>query len=149
MGDSADDFVRNLQEQIFQEIQEAYGEKAYHRWLHPVYMGSIKNPDGYACLTGVCGDTMEIFLRFENGRVKEALFRADGCGSSIVSASFAAEMALGKNPDELLEITGKAILDELEKLPKEDEHCAFLAAETLQEALNDYMIKQTRTKQYE
>ena len=144
MGNSADDFVRNLQEQIFQEIQEAYGEKAYHRWLHPVYMGSIKNPDGYASLTGVCGDTMELFLRFENGRVKEALFRADGCGSSIVSGSFAAEMALGKNPDELLEITGEAILDELEKLPKEDEHCAFLAAETLQEALNDYMIKMSR-----
>lgn len=144
MPGSVDDFVRNLQEQIFQETKEAYGEKAYHRWLDPLFMGSIKNPDGYACLTGVCGDTMEIFLSFENGRVKEALFRADGCGSSIVSGSFAAEMAMGKDPDELVEITGEAILETLGKLPKEDEHCAFLAAETLQEALNDYMIKQTQ-----
>lgn len=143
MSDTLDDFVRNLQKQIFEETEEAYGEKAFHRWLDPVYMGAIKEPDGYACVTGVCGDTMEIFLKFENHRVKEASFKADGCGSSIVCGSFAAEMSLGKNPDELLEITGQAILEQLEKLPKEDEHCASLAAETLQEALNDYMIKQT------
>ena len=144
MGEIVDDFVRNLQEQIFQETKEAYGEKAFRRWLDPVCMGAIKGPDGYACLSGVCGDTMEIFLRFENNRVKEASFQADGCGSSIVCGSFAAEMSLGKNPDELLEVTSEAILQELEKLPKEDEHCASLAAETLQEALNDYMIKQTQ-----
>ena len=143
MGETVDDFVRNLQKQIFEETKEAYGEKAFQRWLDPVYMGAIREPDGYACLTGVCGDTMEIFLKFENHRVKESSFQSDGCGSSIVCGSFAAEMSLGKNPDELLEITGEAILEELGKLPKEDEHCASLAAETLQEALNDYMIKQT------
>ena len=143
MGETVDDFVRNLQKQIFEETKGAYGEKAFHRWLDPVYMGAIREPDGYACLTGVCGDTMEIFLKFENHRVKESSFQSDGCGSSIVCGSFAAEMSLGKNPDELLEITGEAILEELGKLPKEDEHCASLAAETLQEALNDYMIKQT------
>jgi nitrogen fixation NifU-like protein len=143
MGEAEDKFVRDLQEQIFEETKEAYGETAFNRWLDPVYMGAIKEPDGYACLTGVCGDSMEIFLRFENDRVKEASFQADGCGSSIVCGSFAAEMSLGKNPDELLEVTAQAILEELEKLPKEDEHCASLAAETLQEALNDYMMKQT------
>jgi nitrogen fixation NifU-like protein len=145
VGEAEDKFVRELQEQILEETKEAYGEKALHRWLDPLYMGPIKEPDGYACLTGVCGDTMEIFLRFENNRVKEASFRADGCGSSIVCGSFAAEMSLGKDPDELLEVTSEAILKKLEKLPKEDEHCASLAAETLQEALNDYMTKQTRT----
>jgi nitrogen fixation NifU-like protein len=28
--------------------------------------------------------------------------------------------------------------------PKEEAHCAFLAAETLQDALNDYMRKQRK-----
>lgn len=143
MGEAEDKFVRELQEQIFEETKEAYGETAFHRWLDPLHLGAIKEPDGYACLTGVCGDTMQIFLRFENNRVKEASFQADGCGSSIVCGSFAAEMSLGKDPDELLEVTSEAILKRLEKLPKEDEHCASLAAETLQEALNDYMIKHT------
>jgi nitrogen fixation NifU-like protein len=52
-------------------------------------------------------------------------------------------MAIGKNPDEILEITGEAILKKLGGLPEEDRHCAFLAAATLQEALNTYMIKAT------
>jgi nitrogen fixation NifU-like protein len=50
-------------------------------------------------------------------------------------------MSLGKNPDELLEITGDAILEKLGGLPKDEQHRAFLAGETLQEALNNYMIK--------
>ena len=144
MGEAEDKFVRDLQEQILEETRAAYGDTAFYRWLDPLYMGAIKEPDGYACLTGVCGDTMEIYLRFENDRIKEASFQADGCGSSIVCGSFAAEMSLGKTPDELLEITAEAILEKLEKLPKEDEHCASLAAETLQEALNDYMVKQSK-----
>ena len=32
----------------------------------------------------------------------------------------------------------------LGSFPEESRHCAFLAADTLQDALNDYMIKGTR-----
>jgi nitrogen fixation NifU-like protein len=50
-------------------------------------------------------------------------------------------MSIGKNPEDLLEITGEAIKEKLGGIPKEDEHCAFLAPETLQGALNDYMMR--------
>ena len=60
--------------------------------------------------------------------------------------SFAAEMALGKNPDEIIDITGEVILKKVGGLPEEDKHCAFLYVEALQEALNDYMIKQKSKK---
>ena len=141
MSDTFDNFVKDLQEQIYKDAREAYGTKAFERWLNPMYMGNINDPDGYASVKGKCGDTMEIFLKFENELVKEASYRTDGCGSSNVCGSFAAEMALGKGPDEILEITGEAILEKLGGLPKEEKHCAFLSAETLQEALNDYMVK--------
>lgn len=144
MGDTLDDFVHDIKEQIYEETKEAYGEIAYQRWLNPLFMGPMKNPDGYARSRGVCGDTMEIFLKFEGGRVKEASFQADGCGSSSVCASFAAELSMGKAPDELLAISGEVIMKKLGGLPKEDEHLAFLAAETLQQALNDYMIKKAK-----
>jgi nitrogen fixation NifU-like protein len=142
MSDDFDNFARNLQKQIFEDTKNAYGGVAFERWLHPQYMGKIDNPDGYARVTGPCHDTMEIFLRFERGRVSEASFQTDGCGSSAVCGSFAAEMARGKTPDELLDVTGDAILERLGGLPEEEEHCAFLAGETLQEALHDYMVKQ-------
>ena len=92
---------------------------------------------------------MEIYLKFGDNRVKEAVYQTDGCGSSNVCGSFAAEMSLGKNPDELLEITGEKILKKLGRFPQEEEHCAFLAAETLQEALNNFLIKQTKKQRQE
>ncbi len=144
MGSELDDFVQDLQNRIYDETKEAYGEVAFERWLNPLYAGSMDNPDGYGRVTGSCGDTMQIFLKFENDRIKEASFQTDGCGSSAVCGSFAAEMAIGKNPDELTDITGEKIIEKLGGLPKEDEHCAFLSAETLQEALHDYMTKQAK-----
>lgn len=147
MVDTLDDFVHEIKEQIYEETKEAYGEKAYQRWLKPLFMGSMNNPDGYARSVGVCGDTMEIFLKLEGDRVKQALFQADGCGSSSVCASFAVELSLGKAPGEVLAISGEVIMETLEGLPKEDEHLAFLAAETLQQALNDYMIKKARKEE--
>ena len=143
MNETLDDFARRLQEQIFEDTRNAYGEKAYHRWLHPVYFGTIDAPDGYARVTGKCGDTMEIYLKFENGRVKEAAYTTDGCGSSHICGSYTAEMAMGKDPDEIALISGEVILKELERFPQDEQHCAFLAAETLQEALHVYMKRQT------
>ena len=145
MSKDLDNFVKGLQNQIFEETRAAYGDVAFERWIKPLYMGGINNPDGYGRITGSCSDTMQIFLKFENDKVKEASFQTDGCGSSTVCGSFAAEMALGKSPDEILDITGEAILKKLGGLPEEERHCAFLSAEALQEALNDYMIKQKRS----
>jgi nitrogen fixation NifU-like protein len=146
MDESVDDFVRELKKQIVVEIKESYGEKAYHRWQNIVHMESMKDPDGYAYLHGICGDSMEIFLKFEMDKVKKASFQTDGCGSSQVCGSVAAELAIGKSPDELLDITEDVIMKELGGLPTDDAHCASLAAETLQQALNDYMTKQTKNK---
>jgi nitrogen fixation NifU-like protein len=146
MTDDLDDFVLKLQDQIYEDTRDAYGQRAFERWLKPLYVGAMTDPDGYGCVHGTCGDTMEIFLRFEEDRVREATFQTDGCGSSTVCGSFAAELALGKSPDELVEITGEMILDVLGGLPKEDQHCAFLAADTLHESMNDYMIKEARKR---
>ena len=128
MENDFDDFVNKLQQKIFEDTREAYGEVAFEHWQNPIYQGEMENPDGHARITGKCGDTMEIFLKFHNDRTQKALYQTDGCGSSMVCGSIAAEMAIGKSPDELLAITGEAILKKLGRFPKEDEHCAFLAA---------------------
>ena len=144
MDDEFDDFVKGLQDQIFDETRAVYGEVAFQRWLKPLYMGAMEDPEGYGRVTGTCGDTIEMFLQFESDRVKKASFQTDGCGSSTICGSFAAELAHGKSPEEILEITGEMILDVLGGLPQKDRHCAFLASDTLHEAMNDYMIRQTR-----
>ena len=142
MSDKLDEFVNNLQDQIFNETRKAYGELGYQRWRQPKYRGRMEDADAHGCLTGTCGDTMQIFLRFDNGRVKAASFLTDGCGASTVCGSLAAELALDRLPDELTGITGEQILAMLGVFPEEDRHCAFLAAATVQDALDDYMRKQ-------
>ena len=142
MSEELDKFVQQLQDQIYEESRKAYGEKAFERWLNPKQMGSLEDPDGWGHIVGSCGDAMEIFLKFENGRVKDATFRTNGCGASVACGSFAAEMAVGKSPDELLEVTKEAILKTVGGLPEQEEHCAQLASETLQEALHSYMLAQ-------
>ncbi len=144
MSEELDKFVQQLQDQIYEESRKAYGEKAFERWLNPQRMGALEDPDGWGRIVGSCGDAMEIFLKFENGRVKEATFRTNGCGASVACGSFAAEMAVGKSPDELLQVTKEAILETLGGLPEQEEHCAQLASETLQEALHSYMTARGR-----
>jgi nitrogen fixation protein NifU and related proteins len=142
MGDRLDNFVNSLQDRIFEETRAAYGELGFQRWRQPLYSGAMADADGHARLTGSCGDTMQLFLKFENAKVGAASFLTDGCGASTVCGSLAAELALGKTVDELAGITGDAILGILGVFPEEDRHCAFLAAQTLQEALGDYLRKQ-------
>jgi len=139
MNDRIDDFISGLQERIFEETRAAYGEVGFQRWRKPLYTGAMDNADGYGRLKGTCGDTMQIFLKFEKERVKAATYLTDGCGSSAVCGSLAAELSLGKTPDELMDFSGEKILVVLGVFPEEDQHCAFLAAETVQDAVEDYM----------
>lgn len=144
MTDTIDTFVASLQEQIFDETRLAFGEAGFQRWRNPLFRGPMADADSHARLKGSCGDSMEIFLKFDNDRVDDAAYLTDGCGASTVCGSFAAEMAIGKTPDQLLEITGDAILQKIGTFPQDDRHCAFLAAETLQEALSRYMAGQVK-----
>lgn len=138
MSDKLDNFLKELQDQIYDETLRDYGKKAFDRWLDPVHMRSMENPDAHGRIKGSCGDTMEIFLRFEKGKVREASFLTDGCGPSMICGSLAAELALGKEPDEIRKITAETILEIIGGLPDEDVHCASLAANTLQVALHNY-----------
>lgn len=141
MNEKFDEMVQELQKLILEETRKQFGEKVYERWQRPWYMGALEDPDGHARVKGSCGDSMEIFLHFENDRVVNASFQTDGCGPTVVCGSYAAEMAFTKTPNQLFEITGASILKELDGLPPDHQHCAYLAADALQAAADDYMIK--------
>ena len=138
--DEMDAFVEQLQQEIFNEAKEALGEKGFDRWRNPKFTGRMENSDGFGRVTGECGDTMEIYLKFKDDRVVDASYFTDGCASSSVSGSFAAELTLGKTPDEITDISPEIVLSTIGRLPDEDVHCATLASRTVQEALSQYMI---------
>lgn len=137
--DKLDKFLDQLQEDIFDEAKSALGERGFERWRNPKYNGRMKHPDGWARVKGECGDTMEIYLQFKDGRVACASYFTDGCASSTVSGSFAAELTLNKTPEELTDITADHVLTAIGKLPEADRHCTTLAARTIQAAVDNYM----------
>lgn len=118
-------------------------------WFVVYYMlsPSVKDPDGKAKITGKCGDTMELCLKFKDGKVANTSFWTDGCAYSYNSIAAAAELVKGKTPDEIVDIDADKIQEFIGGLPQTHIHCAKLAEETLQAALNDYMVKITCTKQ--
>jgi len=106
---------------------------------NPRNTASIANADGFAAVTGTCGDTMKIWLHVRNGIIREIAFRTDGCATSIASGSMATELAKGGTIREAVRITQADVLEALGGLPAESQHCALLAASTLTAAVRDYL----------
>ena len=136
-----DDFIDKLQEQIFKETREAYGEEVFSRWQNPRFMGRITNASSVGRVTGTCGDSMAIYLRIENDHIQRASFFTNGCGASVACGSMAVELATGKQIDDALCIGGDTILEALGGLPEEESHCAYLSAETLMAAIHEWMFQ--------
>lgn len=126
-----------LQEQIREKMLEMYSETVVDHNLNPRNLGSFKDADGFARVTGPCGDTMEIWLKVNGTTIVRAGFTTDGCGTTIASASMITEMAKGKSLAEAQRISQKDVLEALDGLPEESEHCALLASNTLRAAIMD------------
>ena len=123
-------------------MEEHYSEKAIEYAVNPRNVGSIDGADGFACITGPCGDTMEIWLKVTGDRVSGATFYTDGCGATIAAGSMVTELAKGKTTAEAQRIGQQEIMHALHGLPEDHQHCALLAANTLKGALADFRAMQ-------
>lgn len=139
-----DALIDKIQGEVFDEAKEALGNRGFERWRNPKFCGRLEGADGYAKLTGDCGDTMEMYLMIRDEKVAKVGYFTDGCSSSSIAGSFAAELATGKEFTEVLDLRGTDVLSEIGRFPEAEEHCAHLAIRTLQEALNSYLVKQTK-----
>lgn len=120
------------------QVGGVYSDTVIDRAHHPRNLGALERADGFARVTGPCGDTMEIWLKVWGGVITEVTFMTDGCGTSIASGSMVTELARGKTIGEALRIGQGDVLDALGGLPEDSCHCALLAANTLKEAIKDY-----------
>jgi nitrogen fixation NifU-like protein len=132
--------ARKLQEETERRVLERYGPTALDHWKNPRNLGLLDDPDGYARVSGACGDTMEMSVRLDGDTVAACGFQTDGCGTTMICGSAATWLALNRTFVEALgAVSARGILELLGGLPEEDVHCAELAAETLRRALADYL----------
>lgn len=113
-------------------------------WFFVYYFANpvLEDPDGIAKVVGNCGDTMEIGLKFKDGRVEAAHHWTNGCSFSKHCVETAANLARTKTVAELQKINMVSIMDEVGQLPETHLHCAQLAEITLQRCVDNYLDRQ-------
>lgn len=123
-----------------------YSEKVMEHFQHPRNVGEIKDADGIGEVGNpICGDIMKIYIKVKNDKIVDCKFKTFGCGAAIATSSMVTEMVKGKNIDEALKISNKAVAEALGGLPAIKMHCSNLAADGLSKAIEDYK-KKSKTK---
>ena len=121
------------------DARKIYSETVIDHAMNPMNLGTMDNFDGFARITGPCGDTMEVWLKVNNDTITNINFMTDGCGTSLASGSMMTELVKGRSISVAIRICQQDVLEALEGLPEESQHCALLAANTLKAAIRDCM----------
>lgn len=137
MSAENDKFLQELQESMLKGLSENLKNEV----LNPRNIGKIDDPDSYVRVTGVCGDTIEMYLSVESGKIINIKFLTNGCGATIACSSYTTRISKGKSIESAFKIKPKDIDNYFEGLPDEHKHCAKLAVITLKAALKEYAKK--------
>ncbi len=122
----------------------AYSKQVLDHFNNPKNVGEMDEnaPDTGISIVGApsCGDVLQFSIKIENDVIKDAKFKAFGCGSAIASSSYLTQEVIGKTIDQAMEITNKKIAQAL-ALPPIKWHCSVLAEEAIKTAVDNYKKK--------
>ena len=131
--------MSELENLISNLTHKSYGSKEPETNSQSIKFGRLPEATSSARVNGPCGETMEIYLLIEGEEIKDGSFFTDGCGASRLCGALALMLAIGKNLDDAAMVEGDTLLGMVENLPEDHQHCAHLAAGTLQTALHNYV----------
>ncbi|MBI9017017.1 MAG: Fe-S cluster assembly scaffold IscU [Phycisphaerae bacterium] len=121
-----------------------YSEKVMEHFNNPQNVGTLDENDPNVGVgtygSPACGDVMKLYIKVENDAIVDVKFKTFGCGSAIASSSLLTEKIKGKTLEEAMEISNKAISEEL-NLPAIKKHCSVMAEEALKSAIEDIQKK--------
>ena len=89
-----------------------YSEKVMDHFENPRNVGKLEDANAIGEVgNAVCGDIMKIYMKIEDGVIKDVSFKTFGCGAAIATSSMATELVKGKTVEEALELTNKAVME--------------------------------------
>ena len=116
-----------------------YSDKAIDYYLRKLNVGVIEGAEAVDSYTGLCGDSMRVYLKVEGGVIRDAKFQAIGCAGAFASGSALTEMVKGKTLKEAEKIREHDVVKDLEELPGPKLHCARLAVDALRKSIESYV----------
>lgn len=120
---------------ILREAAKIYSPQVIEHFNKPQNFGAIEDADAQTFMSGICGDTIGIFIQLNGDEISRIGFVTNGCGPTIACASALTCMAKGRNKDQARRISSLQLMEYLGGLPIEHTHCADLAVNTLRGAL--------------
>ncbi len=118
---------------------EGYSDTVLDHFERPRNNGALEDANAIGYMTNpVCGDTLLLMLRVEDGRIEEVRWQSDGCVASIAASSLLSELVRGQSLGDAGTLTREAIAEALGGLPASKLHASVLAADALHHALADY-----------
>ena len=119
---------------FFQDHSRNYLEMA----LRTDKQEPMNDPDGYGKHTGVCGDTVEFFLKVRQGQIHGVSYHVDGCLNTNACCNTVAHMIEKRSVEAAWGITPEKVIEYLETLPPDHAHCAELSVGALYLALSNF-----------
>lgn len=123
-----------------------YNKRVVGVFQNPSNIGELKGNDcgvGDAA-SSVFGDTIKLYIKFENNKVVDSKFKAFGNVATIACTSMATELILGKTIDELKEYQVEEISKVLGGLPTSKEYSLTLVKSAIEDAIKDYTKRQAK-----
>jgi nitrogen fixation NifU-like protein len=118
-------------------MNDIYREQILEHYKNPHNFGEIADADiTQEGDNPLCGDMITMYLKLDDGHLREVKFRGRGCAISQASASILTDMVAGRPVDELKHFPTQDLLDELGiPISPARMKCATLAVNTLRVAL--------------
>ena len=123
---------------------DIYREIILDYYRNPRNFGKIDSPDiSIRDSNPLCGDEIEIHVKFDGDKVKDIKFTGKGCAISQASASMLTEMVMGKTLDDMKKVGKEDILESLglPNLGPARIKCALLSLKTLKLGVYSYLAE--------
>ncbi|MGH9922291.1 MAG: Fe-S cluster assembly sulfur transfer protein SufU [Nitrososphaerales archaeon] len=123
---------------------DIYREIILDYYRNPRNFGKIEAPDIVLRESNpLCGDEIEIHVKFDGDKVKDIKFNGKGCAISQASASMLTEMVMGKSLEDMKKVGKEDILESLglPNLGPARIKCALLSLKTLKLGVYSYLIE--------
>jgi nitrogen fixation NifU-like protein len=125
-------------------VSDYYSPLVIDHFQNPRNAGAMDDANAEAFVTNpVCGDSLRLFLRIEDGRIARASFLSSGCPASIATSSAATELLAGMPLEEAEALPRERYADAVGGLPRSKIHCSVLAASAVRQAIDGWRERTT------
>lgn len=127
-----------------QEDAKIYSREVIEEFRNPANIERMSDADGHGVGDGICGDSMEIYVRVKEGKIERCTFFTDGCGATIACGSRLTRFVAGMTVEDAMTVKPADLVSLLNGLPEEHVHCAALTVLAFRNAMRDYVSRKKR-----